>query len=68
MGKTKTNYNEKDKAIVNVLRNAEKPMTMKEIAEVAGVTLVAGNLTGAMTKGLIAVAGETVVERPAKKR
>ena len=55
------NYTENDRAIVNVLKGAEGPMTLAQINEATGLKLVAGNIVSAMKKGLIAKDGEVDV-------
>ena len=39
-------------------------MTLTEINEATGLSLVSGNIVSAMKKGLIAASGEKEVERP----
>lgn len=56
-------YNDNDRAIVNALRGKEG-LTLAEINEATGLTLVSGNIVSAMKKGLIAASGEKEVERP----
>lgn len=56
-------YNDNDRAIVNALKGKEG-LTLAEINEATGLTLVSGNIVSAMKKGLIAASGEKEVERP----
>lgn len=56
-------YNDNDRAIVNALKGNEG-LTLAEINEATGLTLVSGNIVSAMKKGLIAASGEKEVERP----
>lgn len=56
-------YNDNDRAIVNALKGNEG-LTLAEINEATGLSLVSGNIVSAMKKGLIAASGEREVERP----
>ena len=56
-------YNDNDRAIVNALKGTEG-LTLTEINEATGLSLVSGNIVSAMKKGLIATSGEKEVERP----
>lgn len=56
-------YNDNDRAIVNALKGTEG-LTLTEINEVTGLSLVSGNIVSAMKKGLIAASGEKEIERP----
>ena len=67
------NYTENDRAIVNVLKGAESPMTLAQINEAIGFRLgakniVAGNIVSAMRKGLITKAGEVDVEKEGTRK
>lgn len=62
------NYTEKDYLVVRVLKEAGKPLTNREINELAGQTIAAGTLGSAVTKGLIAVAGKTEVMRAVPRK
>lgn len=70
MSENKTNkpvtYNDNDRAIVNALRTAGKPLTLAEINEATGLNLIPGNITGAARKHLVASVGE--VEVPSTKK
>ena len=63
-----TNYTENDRAIVNVLKGAEGPMTLAQINKATGLKLVAGNIVSAMRKGLITKAGEVDVEKEGTRK
>lgn len=65
---TKINYTENDRAIVNALKGAGRPMTLAEINEATGLKLVAGNIVSAMRKGLIAKTGEVDVEKAGTRK
>lgn len=60
-------FNEKDRAIVEVLKNSSKPMTNKEISAALGTPVAAGTLTSCVNKGIIAVAGKVEVSSPAPR-
>ena len=60
-------FNEKDRAIVEVLKNATKPMTNKEISAALGTPVAAGTLTSCVNKGIIAVAGKVEVSSSAPR-
>lgn len=69
----KINYTENDRAIVNVLKGAEGPMTLAQINEAIGFRLgarniVAGNIVSAMRKGLITKVGEVDVEKEGTRK
>lgn len=69
----KINYTENDRAIVNVLKGAESPMTLAQINEAIGFRLgakniVAGNIVSAMRKGLITKVGEVDVEKEGTRK
>ena len=55
-------YNDNDRAIVNALKGTEG-LTLTEINEATGLSLVSGNIVSAMKKGLITASGEKEVER-----
>ena len=64
MSKTNTvNYTANDRAIVEALKNASKPMTLAEINEATGLELKPGSLSAAVKKGLIAKGNEVKVLR-----
>lgn len=65
---TKIVYNEKDRAIVNALKEAGKEMTLAELCEATGMDLKPGNITGTVGKGLIEVAGKREIERDGKRK
>ena len=56
-------YNDNDRAIVNALKGTEG-LTLTEINEATGLSLVSGNIVSAMKKCLIAASVEKEVERP----
>ena len=56
-------YNDNDRAIVNALKGTEG-LTLAEINEATGLSLVSGNIVSAMKKGLIVASGEREIERP----
>lgn len=60
-------YNDNDRAIVNALRDSEG-MTIAEINEATGLSLVSGNIVSAMKKGLIAKIGEKEIVRPTTRK
>lgn len=62
------NYTANDRAIVAALKGAEKPMTLAELNETAGVKFLAGHIVSAMKKGLIAKAGEVDIEKPGTRK
>ena len=71
-GKTKImskeiKFNEKDRAILEVLKNSSKPMTNKEISAALGTPVAADTLTSCVNKGIIAVAGKVEVSSPAPR-
>lgn len=67
MAEKKITYNEKDKLIVKVLKDADTPMTLAEICDAAGTNIEAASITRAVNKGLVEVAGKVDVKRPAKR-
>lgn len=57
------NYTDNEKKIMEVLGNAEAPMTLAEIAVALGVEkLTSGSINGLTKKGNVAKAGERTVE------
>jgi hypothetical protein len=61
-------FNEKDYAIVKVLKEAGKAMTNKEISAALETAVAAGTLTSCVNKGIIAVAGKVEVSSPAPRQ
>lgn len=61
-------FNERDKAIVKVLKDSENGMTLAELIQATGMELKPAHLTSAKTKGLIEVIGEREVERMGKRK
>jgi len=66
MPERKITYTDNDRAIVAALKGSEG-MTLAELCESTGRSLVSGHIVGAMKKGLIAVVGEKEVIRKGKK-
>ena len=62
------NYTETETAILATIKDADEPMTLAQISEVMGRTLISGNINGLVTKGNIAIAGEVEVPCMSKKK
>ena len=62
------NYTETETAILAAIKDADEPMTLAQISEVMGRTLISGNINGLVTKGNIAIAGEVEVPCMSKKK
>lgn len=62
------NYTDTEKAILATIKDADAPMTLAQIGEVMGRTLISGNINGLVTKGNVAIAGEVEVPCMSKKK
>lgn len=62
------NYTETESAILAAIKDADEPMTLAQISEAMGRTLISGNINGLVTKGNIAIAGEVEVPCMSKKK
>lgn len=62
------NYTETETAILAAIKDADEPMTLAQISEAMGRTLISGNINGLVTKGNIAIAGEVEVPCMSKKK
>ena len=62
------NYTETETAILATIKDADEPMTLAQISEAMGRTLISGNINGLVTKGNVAVAGEVEVPCMSKKK
>ena len=62
------NYTETETAILATIKDTDAPMTLAQISEVMGRTLISGNINGLVTKGNIAIAGEVEVPCMSKKK
>lgn len=62
------NYTDTEKAILATIKEADAPMTLAQISEAMGRTLISGNINGLVTKGNVTVAGEVEVPCTAKKK
>ncbi len=62
------NYTETESAILATIKDADEPMTLAQISEAMGRTLISGNINGLVTKGNVAVAGEVEVPCMSKKK
>ena len=60
----KITMNEKRTAVIETLKNATAPMTLAEIANVAGVEVKSGTTNAMVKAGLIVVAGEREIVCP----
>ena len=61
----KITMNEKRTAVIETLKNATAPMTLAEIANVAGVEVKSGTTNAMVKAGLINVTGEREIVCPA---
>lgn len=62
------NYTDTETAILATIKDADEPMTLAQISEAMGRTLISGNINGLVTKGNIAIAGEVEVPCMSKKK
>ena len=62
------NYTETESAILATMKNANELMTLAQISEAMGRTLISGNINGLVTKGNVAIAGEVEVPCMSKKK
>ena len=62
------NYTETETAILATMKDADEPMTLAQISEAMGRTLISGNINGLVTKGNVAIAGEVEVPCMSKKK
>ena len=62
------NYTETETAILATIKDADAPMTLAQISEAMGRTLISGNINGLVTKGNVAIAGEVEVPCMSKKK
>ena len=62
------NYTETETAILATIKDTDAPMTLAQISEAMGRTLISGNINGLVTKGNIAIAGEAEVPCMSKKK
>lgn len=62
------NYTDTERAILTTIKDADAPMTLAQISEAMGRTLISGNINGLVTKGNVAVAGEVEVPCMSKKK
>lgn len=69
MAEKKLTINETEQAILNVLANATKPMTLAEISEQVGKKLVSGNINALLTsKGKVVKGDDKEITYVAKKK
>lgn len=62
------NYTDTESTILAAIKDADEPMTLAQIGEVMGRTLISGNINGLVTKGNVAIAGEVEVPCMSKKK
>lgn len=62
------NYTDTERAILATIKDADAPMTLAQISEAMGRTLISGNINGLVTKGNVAMAGEVEVPCMSKKK
>lgn len=62
------NYTDTERAILATIKDADAPMTLAQISEAMGRTLISGNINGLVTKGNVAIAGEVEVPCMSKKK
>ena len=60
----KIKMNEKRTAVIETLKNATAPMTLAEIANVAGIEIKSGTTNAMVKSGLIVVSGEREIVCP----
>lgn len=62
------NYTDTESAILAAIKDTDEPMTLAQISEAMGRTLISGNINGLVTKGNVAIAGEVEVPCMSKKK
>ena len=62
------NYTDTETAILATIKDADAPMTLAQISEAMGRTLISGNINGLVTKGNVSMAGEVEVPCMSKKK
>ena len=62
------NYTDTETAILATIKDADAPMTLAQISEAMGRTLISRNINGLVTKGNVAIAGEVEVPCMSKKK
>ena len=62
------NYTDTERAILATIKDADEPMTLAQISEAMGRTLISGNINGLVTKGNVSMAGEVEVPCMSKKK
>lgn len=62
------NYTDTEKAILATIKDTDAPMTLAQIGEAMGRTLISGNINGLVTKGNVGMAGEVEVPCISKKK
>lgn len=62
------NYTDTERAILATIKDADEPMTLAQISEAMGRTLISGNINGLVTKGNVSIAGEVEVPCMSKKK
>ena len=62
------NYTETETAILAIMKDADEPMTLAQISEAMGRSLISGNINGLVTKGNVSIAGEVEVPCMSKKK
>lgn len=62
------NYTDTERAILATIKDADAPMTLAQISEAMGRTLISGNINGLVTKGNVFMAGEVEVPCMSKKK
>ena len=62
------NYTDTERAILATIKDTDEPMTLAQISEAMGRTLISGNINGLVTKGNVAIAGEVEVPCMSKKK
>lgn len=62
------NYTDTEKAILATIKDADAPMTLAQIGEAMGRTLISGNINGLVTKGNVSIVGEVEVPCISKKK
>lgn len=62
------NYTDTERAILATIKDADEPMTLAQISEAMGRTLISGNINGLVTKGNVSMAGKVEVPCMSKKK
>lgn len=62
------NYTDTERAILATIKDADAPMTLAQISEAMGRTLISGNINGLVTKGNVSIADEVEVPCMSKKK